>query len=80
MGVVSSFALLISDRVYYKGLLQKPSKSDNEDHIDILSSPAVRMNDERNLASQNSDLRNYKDNQGLRHKVKRSIARSSMAR
>lgn len=79
LGVVSSFGLLISDRVYYKGLLQKPSTGENLDHVDYLNSPAPN-GDNRNLAQQNSDLKEYLNNPSLRSKAKRSIARSSMAK
>jgi len=79
LGLLCSFALLYSDRVYYKGLLQKPSSSSEEEYVDITTTPTQAHNP-RNLAEQNSDLREYTANKGLRNKMKRSMARSSMAK
>lgn len=81
LGVLSSLGLLISDRVYYGGLLQKPSSSkSNEDHVDILESPAVGNRNPNNLANQNPDLKEYLDDSSKRSLVRKSIARSSVAR
>lgn len=79
LGVVSSFCLLISDRAFYNGLLQKPSTGAETEHVDILTSPTANR-DNRNLAEQDSDLKEYLNDRGLRHKAKRSMARSSMAK
>jgi MFS family permease len=79
VGVLTSIGLLISDKVYYKGKLQKPSKSEQTEYVDILATPTAGRED-RNLAAQDSDLKPYLKNQSLRSKVKRSIARSSMAK
>lgn len=79
MGVITSIGLLISDKVYYKGKLQKPSKSEQTEYVDILATP-VAGRDDRNIANQDSDLKPYLTDRSLRSRVKRSIAKSSMAK
>lgn len=78
-GLLSSIGLMISDKVYYKGRLQKPSKSTREENnVDILTSPAPGR--QIALGHLDSDLKEYRNNKDLRVKVKRSIAKSSMAK
>lgn len=79
LGVLSSIGLLISDKLYYKGILQKPSTSEEGENVDILTSPAPD-HESRNLAAQEDGLKPYREDRNLRSKVKRSIARSSMAK
>jgi hypothetical protein len=69
----------MSDRLYYKGILQKPSSSAAGDHVDIISSPKAN-GDSKNLADLDENLKDYRENPNLRKKLKRSIARSSMAK
>jgi len=79
LGVLSSLGLLIADRVYYKGILQKPaSKKDDEDHVDILASPSGE--DDHNLASSDPDLQGYLNDDSKKALVRRSIGRSSVAK
>ncbi len=80
MGVLSSIGLLIADRVYYDGLLQKPSakQNDNGEHVDILASPSP--SDTHNLAVEDENLKVYTEDRAKRDFVRKSIARSSVAR
>mmetsp|Transcript_23362 Transcript_23362/g.20753 ORF Transcript_23362/g.20753 Transcript_23362/m.20753 type:complete len:171 (+) Transcript_23362:1088-1600(+) len=81
MGVLSSIALLFSDKIYTNGILQKPGSSGdgNGDYVDILASPHTNR-DEHNLAEQDENLRDYVNNDSKRTLVRKSIARSSVAR
>ena len=80
LGIFWSIGLLFADKLQYNGLLQKPSKAAAVDNVDILASPAPQNAPVRNLATQNETLKPYLSNRELRDRVRRSMARSSMAK